>query len=462
MKSKTFEGKMLKFIDVLNEVGLDTTPTDPAGSGTKGVPAPQQTTGQQPGAGQQATGQQPGDAQQTTGQEVSPYVAKEKTEYDPSDIQNKKVQYLDTHDLFTTQYPTNSSEWVDEVRKKKYYLPLKDGRVGRYLVKKLKDLVATGPNGAARYNEFQFRIILRGDLNAKTTISIVANDDNTASAKLEDITLNTLHGVETKDKSQITTFKIPKIDITCDNSKLIKWAKQESTGRTATEFEKTKAKEEQPEAPEEHEGGTAKSSPHKEDMEGTARNKDYVGMKTKEAERYVKWLLKNKGMPKDEQGAFNKVVNKSNIKEFKAAQAASESYTIDLQSYLKDLLLEKKAKPSGSALEKELGGELINRMNDTLFKNWFKQNGLAAPASNRIFEGCLFEFFAASEATFKPSEREVVKVKEDSVKLKFTGTLTAEAELWFDARIGENTNVHSWTFRDHTRPEAFKERSFKW
>lgn len=136
--------------------------------------------------------------------------------------------------------------------------------------------------------------------------------------------------------------------------------------------------------------------------------------------------------------------------------------TVDLHSYLRNLLLEKtreekgafpKPPRSGKGLERERGGELISRMNDKLLKQWFGRRKIAASTAARFFEGNLYEFLAVSAATFRPRKRTIKSQENDgSVVIEFDGEIVTEAEVWIDARIGEKGSLSTWTFRVHDDP----------
>lgn len=136
--------------------------------------------------------------------------------------------------------------------------------------------------------------------------------------------------------------------------------------------------------------------------------------------------------------------------------------SVNLSTYLRSLILEqeeskKKAFPKpprrGATLEKQYGGELISRLNDKIFSQWFGRGKIAASNKQRFLEGALYEFLVVSEATFRPRKRTVQSVDDDgSIVVEFEGELVTEAEIWIDARLGEKGTLSTWTFRVHDEP----------
>lgn len=169
----------------------------------------------------------------------------------------------------------------------------------------------------------------------------------------------------------------------------------------------------------------------------------------KVAERFAKSALKEKN-PKNEIELYKLALDKSYL----APKAQRES--LDLHSYLKSLLLEKKATDvkktrygeGGAELETGKGGNIVATLNDGLYNKWFAGKGIAAPTDNRVFKGNVFEWFSADSATFRAEERKMDVVDKKEAEIVMKGDIVMEAELWFDARMGENgESLNTWTFR---------------
>jgi len=175
-----------------------------------------------------------------------------------------------------------------------------------------------------------------------------------------------------------------------------------------------------------------------------------LGMKQKEAENYLDWLIKTKKPTLKAMGDAEAA--KFVLSNLQAYKDRNKQESINLNEYLKKLLLEQDDKASGKHSKKELeskeGGELIATLNDQIFKQWFakKGAGIAAPTNNRLFEGNMFEWFAVSAATFKPTSRKSKGTGGDA-EITFKGDITMQSEIWIDARVQPLAGSSKWSFR---------------
>jgi hypothetical protein len=515
-------------------------------------------------------------AQQQTGRELAtteqPAPAPRPGPTPPAEVgrmeTGAKTQYYSTKDLFTTDYPPNSSEWVKELKAKPWMIPLQDGRIATSLSKLFPSFSATGPHGAARYSDFQFRVTLRGDLKADTTIKVTASEKEEGMAKVElqkiDIPVKarglTSTGTNSIEKSVGQLKNKGVIDLKAPTEDLLAWAtgkapeekiaavkddteelmskvydsapkavkdkiekgdpkinkvidkvsrdifsgkipadethvyrtlfKELQLAAGIDEPEKPSAEEVKKDTTKGKEVGAEKPAEEKpkEEPAGEKPKEEYVtksgGIKLfkkiddavafddlviaaekmgyKAPAKYTAKALndyfKRTGKaPKSEEEAFKIIVG---------GKGEEKEESVNLADYLKSLLLEAKKIPKtkrGGEMKPEAGGQLVAYLNDVIFKQWFKSKGLgiAAPTSNRVFEGNMFEWFAASNATFRPTKRDT-KTVGGVVELTLTGELVMEAEIWIDARVGEEAGQTSkWTFRVWDKAEPVLDKWYK-
>ena len=367
-------------------------------------------------------------------------------------VADKQIKFMATNDMYTAKPPVDSSNWPEEANKKKWMVPLRNGSVGAALVEHVAEtFTPTGPHTSAKFSDYQFRIILRGNLNANATILAEIKRDDKALFRLKELSLDTpltaKGKITTIDKTQFEGKEGLKdaIVIEGDTGNFFKKEYQNVLfGKEELEALKKSEKESAPEEPE-------KETKFYDVMVDAARaNSKSINIKSGDVKKYIDWLLNIKNEPKSEIEAVKMAVNKDNADRF--SEEIKKEETINLQDYLKSLLLEKK---KSTELEKELGGSLINELNTKIFKQWFGVNKIAAMTSSRIFEGAIWEWFACSSAMFKPKERrDVTETAAGNMKLEFDGILVMEAELWFDARVGEDGNQNTWSFRVHDKPNT--------
>ena len=441
-------------------------------------------------------------------------------------LPTQEVKYYSTKDLFTTQYPSNSSEWVNEMKKKPWMIPLQDGRI----VQKLEKLFPTFSGSrasAARYNDYQYRITLEGDLKANAVIKVTASgtESDKVTAYLESIEIpnnaklpekgsrpesldrirrkgaidvqtniddmmawatgtkptermknlekmmdqiydaaggaiqkavsrdseevkNVVKNVSTK----IGSGQIRKNDRTTIQRELFKELKNAAAEREAQGIEEPAEEKPKEKAAEEH--------PYYNDFIDIATGKS-IGFKKRDAEKFVNWMIQNKKPAK---------TGLSDAEKIKAALAALADYkkankteSINLHSFLRKLLLEKKTpQEKHGELEHEKGGKIINELNDQIFNQWFakKGKGISASTRDRIFEGNMYQWFACDNATFVPKKREG-ETKGENIELILTGQLVMEAEIWIDARCAETGGLGHWNFYVWDRPTPITSASFQ-
>lgn len=486
MKKKILEKKINKLLNVLTEAPAFWGPTpkragDPVADLQPNVPAVRGTTLHSNNTINQ-TGQVPPqqNVQQPLQTEVPPTVQPEDDFFSKSKFKSK-LQFLNTPTLFSSQPPADSASWKDE--KKEYYSPIVDGRLGQALLKHMKFFKPTGSHGAARYGEYQFRIILRGSIKIDSVIEVIAKKDDRCIVKLKEVSMETPHGFEKHTRSGGTgdasgwSTKLKDIRIQADNYDIFEWAKK-----------KLKAGENPINKGEVDTDNLPDPDQPKKELLTKVEQQTKKGMFSK-LEMLKRLSPEERSMAKavineifrwqsefgpdrlkvdlDDEATLKDIVSKSKqaVKDGKSTEEAGEivmnnyyrTEGIDLSKYLKALLLTEAKTPRnqrGIGLERELGGRIIAKLNDKIFDAWFGINeGIAANTFETYFEGNIFEFFAADKATFRPTSRNVTDVKEDQVTIEFNGEILVDGEIWIDARVGEKNNrLDTWTFRDHDKP----------
>jgi len=514
-KDILFEQNILDLLKPLLEQEPGTAvPATPAAAPTA---AP--TTPVAPVAGQQVP---PPPKQPPPGQELA--VA-------PREELGAKIEFYSTKDLFTTAPPPNSSDWPAEMKSKPWMIPLQDGRIAQKLMKMFPSFTQDGRgHGAARYNDYQYRVILRGDLTATAEIRALASTKTPGTTNVELVSIIIpLSGASNLDSGGTNKDSVNKmrnkgsINISMPTEELVKWATGRESRVQAKErvedlmdqvyanasekfredydrghptikkieqavkdaidkfeledfedktvmkelfrkFKKIDAGVEEPEkvAPEEElekKTITVEEHPSYDTFFSIATGKS-VGMKQKEAKEYLKWLIKMKKPPlkKMKEGDAATFV----LQNIEAYKTREES--VNLSEYLKRLLLEQeKSRHGKKELETKKGGELIATLNDQIFNEWFKRKGagIAASTNNRLFEGNMYEWFAASSATFTPKKRDSKGVGDEAV-ITFKGDLVMQSEIWIDARVGESRGGFSgWSFRVWDKPNPISTSTFK-
>jgi len=382
----------------------------------------------------------------------------------PSEISRsepaQKIQYYSTKDLFTTDYPPNSREWVNELKQKPWMIPLQDGRIAQKLAKLFPTFSPSGSHGAARYNDYQFRVILRGDLKAETNIKVTAKTgSNEVNAELTFIKIpnnanltdtgSNPKFIKSPEKKNIITLEIP-------TEELMQWA----TGKKYEPPEPTeKPVEEKPKEKEVPEITSSKTHPYYEDFIDIATG-ETMSMRKKDAEKFVSWLIQNRKPEKKDLSDDKKIqITLNAYNEYKKTNKP-KTETVNLELYLRSLLLEKREQKKELPTEK--GGRIVAELNDKLFKEWFQRKGVGIAASvyNRFFEGNVFEWFAVQKANFSPKTRDM-KTEDDTVEINLNGDLVMEVEIWIDARVGENKGINNWTFRVWDKAAPIAKASFQ-
>jgi len=148
-----------------------------------------------------------------------------------------EIEFYSTKDLFTTAPSPNSSDWPAEIKAKPWMIPLQDGRVAQKLMKMFPSFAQDGRgHGAARYNDYQYRIILRGDLTAQAEIRAFASTKTPGTVNVELVSINIpLTGASNLDSGGTNKDSVNKmrnkgaINISMPTEKLLKWV----TGREA-------------------------------------------------------------------------------------------------------------------------------------------------------------------------------------------------------------------------------------
>jgi hypothetical protein len=425
----------------------------------------------------------------TGGQETQRMIPRVPPKWEKPGSQTK-IQYLSTINMFTSNPPPGSEDWPEEAKKKPQFAPLTDARIVGHLSKFFPNL-KTKSARAAKYSDYQFRVNLFGTLTASTEIKMSTSGKNKVEASLVSMSINNNAGLSpTGNKEALGEFKNEPLPLDVNLKDFRKWSE-------TPEGDEPEIKKEEPKAgePEPQEKEVKKKSP-KEKSELEPKTKETEAgepePKTKEtpseagepvrAKRADKWDAKEHPMYDDlvsslvrmglENGpaarAAKKLLNKydpKTDKEIAWLATNKKAYeSTDLHVYLKNLLLEKrdlkkavKREQPGAELEAGQGGDIVSELNDNLYENWFGKTGkgIAASVRHRVFKGNLFEWFAAENAVFRPKERKVditskgepgeEVASEADVILK--GEMIIDAELWFDARMGEDDKgLNTWTF----------------
>jgi len=407
IRKKKFENRVKKMLDLLIEQEPpEETPTPP----TNVAQQPQQVQQQVP------TQNIAADDVQTT----------------------KKIQYLATNVMYYMKPPVDSADWPQEKDKKVWLLPLMDGRIMNDLAKSMGKsfkLTADAHHGAARYRPFQFRVILHGTLTADTTFRIKMKESN------NDIRFNV-------DKFDVSTPYAGEITLKASDTRL---KNKKTSFKVATDEEVVDALSDIKTL----EAGAEENFKRQADIVQIVQDK--FEAKKGIATKFAKWLLDNYKITSDEQLA------RLTLKHFRDFEKGKFE-ELNLQKYLKTLLVEiKKEKAAhkypksekGEELEipeDELAIQLTKDINSTGMKALFREKGITCSTANRIFEGTVLEFFATRKANFEIVD--ITSSKDNEVLI--SGKLRMVGEAWFDARVGElNRKLDTWTFRVHDVPGKF-------
>lgn len=361
--------------------------------------------------------------------------------------EQKNIVFLSTKDMFTSAPPAHSADWPAEMREKTWMIPLQDGRLVQSVLKLFPTLTLDRKSyaDAARYNDYQYRVVLDGDLRAEIAIEVKASKDK------PDIAVITLKSIKIpnngKNLSPTGTkedFLIPKnnaIEIKANTDELMKWALGEEPQldlKSIRDKVEDLMSDTYDKFKEEIEGMPEKDSSELTDVVNDIADEVY-----------------NKNVDNTEDAisvALYKKLNKSNKPTSTKEPEKAES--VDLSRYLKRILLE--AKPE--ILKSEEGGGILSVLSNNMFTGWFRKKvGISAPTSKRLFEGNVYEWFATSKATFTPKKKTGKTDKKGGVTLSMSGELLMQAEIWIDARCGEKgAGLNRWNFYvwDTTQPIA--------
>jgi len=423
---KMLENKISRLIGLLSE--QDPPPNTAGQQVTPAQPQQQQAQPQQAQQPQQqAQPQQPQQqAQQRTNRKA----------IDPG----TKIQYLSTINLYTSPTPPDSADWREEAKTKKQFMPLTNAKVVNELKKYFPALKATGAR-AAKYSDYQFRIILSGSMNADAEIKISTEEDK-SFASLEKIKINTFGTSKTGRTEIINSMReSKKIPLDVDLADIRNWTKTQPKILKKEKVVEPKSKPS--ETAKESEPIKSSSHPYYGDFVSVLRNQGY---KAKEAKSFVEDFLQNKKVPtsglSDKEKA-KMILQAVDEKKRKEEKNKSKIESLSISSYIRSLMLEK----TGEELETGKGGDMLKSLNHNLDK-WFSPGGIAASTDNRIFRDNIYEWFAVKDANFTLAKRKVEAINKKEVEVTMEGQFKMEVEVWVDARIGENNgNLNSWTFR---------------
>jgi len=481
-EDKEFESKILKYLNILKEQ----TPEEEAGQAAQ-QPAQVPAVVPQPQANQNAQAQQPQAPQAQEPKQLPGY-------------NTQKIQFYATPVLFHTQYPPNSSDWSDEIGKKPWFRPMQDGRIGQFLAKLLPDF-KVNPNkrsGAARYSDYQFRVILRGEMTAGASIDVKLQKGGNATATLTsiDIKANKVGSQSTFKGDALSVIKPIKTSLDPDIVKDL----QKRDLPPEDEEDETPKKPSKNIAPTNDEIRQSRTksvqSFFRHDM--NLDDKQY-NMAIAILQQLLAWQdrYSNDGFDAQEVVPFDvndksdlaKVANlaRKAVKADKTAEDASDIIaspggffnpeaskkgpetqqewapeSFELSKYIQSLNEvvfphSKRIRDAAKRIRKhgigELsdveGGHIIEELNALMLKNWFPSGpdkGIAAASYQTVFRDKLYEFFDVEDVTFRPLDRKLSK-NDEGIDISFNGQMVMEAEVWFDCRVGENGDLGSWTFR---------------
>jgi hypothetical protein len=379
------------------------------------------------------------------------------------------IKFLSTLTMFTTKNPPDSNTWIHENNPQ--YIPLKDGRIVKTISKLFPELRVKSAN-AARYGDNQFRILLHGQLRAPTKIKIKGFTRERAEEGLQReqreqrlrgstetyldyIRVENKAGLPLQGKEELLTtlkenkkIKLKGIDLT----DLMVWT-QIMPPEEAQVKKVIKPEEEEPE--EKKVSGKQEKKPEEErPIENPEDNPNYEAIVKQIMDDYDKKSKEARRMAKEAMIDWSKKNNGKNItaRDIEAivrdAKLESISYgksSDEFGRYFR-MLLEAQ---NSTELESGKGGEILSHLNDRIFETWFSgKGGIAAPTTNRVFIGNVFEWFAAESAIFKPEKRTVDKVREkSSIDITLDGALIMEVEVWIDARLMGTNITDEWTFQ---------------
>lgn len=344
----------------------------------------------------------------------------------------EKIKFLSTNTLFTTPPPPDSSDWVNDKKYRKSYLPLIDGRITQFLSNKFKSFFKLGDDArAARYNPMQFRVRIEGMFKIKY-VKIFGRQINTDTLvlSLDTITADTPLGEKTYKKEDLVKLKKIKIE------NIIK------------------SKE-----------NVEESYITKKEIKNFFKNiKTYnIDNKEKLDEIIDRFYEKSNNIRIGKTKLIEQIINCYSFCKDENFSENSINYFIDkninykrdfdLSRYIKKLFLIEDKK---SAAKKDVG-KIIAKLNRVIMDYWFnKPPSITASYYSTIFDDQLFEFFETENAYFTPTSvvNELDNNDQGKRSIIFEGQITCGGYLWLDARLGEGgiLNNKKWTFRIHDDP----------
>jgi len=401
---------------------------------------------------------------------------------------NLKFSYIDTDTLIHTYPPAGARTW--ETSNKQIYKPLKDGDIIKDLViflekksngrwKYISELGIT----ANKYSDYQFRILIGSKLKMDATIKFIITRD-TVKAELNRLEVNTPFQAKNavfKREGQLNRLEhleLKKIKKPQDLFRRFKGVVGYKEGSTwSDKLAMLKTAENKLDKIDGVDKSTIKIAKDlvsdildRAHTESDPYDVDFNPKESEDLNKIISIAKKIDDMDlKPDSGAeieeaFPLLV-KNNIL-VKKEREQKESYSVDMSSYLKNILLEaewtgptkkkkKEKNPSRKTLEKDAGGELIEALDKEVIK-WFNtKHGVTAYGGQSvngkppIFDGKLFKFFQATKVDFRAQERSIKTEEQtpEKVTVELSGYIEALGYTWLDARIREMGGWGSWTFR---------------
>jgi len=385
----------------------------------------------------------------------------------------KSFQFLDTKTMFTTDPPSGSDTWSES--KKKMYKPLHNGTLHGKLAKffksksdsRIKYLDSLKLN-AARYNTHQFRMTFGAKFKMDADIKLII----------------TREGVKARLVRLFANTPFQKSNVTFEDKDLQPLGDIEIGGvRTDKFFQRKK-----------EESKIAYNLKYLTDNK--IKNidnidKNILDESMKIVNDIINYYKENRvkiNYDPENDSHISRLISIANytiendvtdidnllLSEFGTVNENRDEYKIDLNSYLKKILVEADApgeeakkerggksgklkKDVRGTLEDELGGDIISKINKKLIPKWFGGgNGITAAGRPPYFDNKMFQFFQTLEVSFIPQKKSEVKKSEDKsskAEMTVSGYFDAVGYIWLDARISEQGGPDSWTFRIYDNPQ---------
>lgn len=401
---------------------------------------------------------------------------------------NYNFSYLDTRTMFYKPLPAGGDAWKQS--RKSFHKPLIRGVVTKELRvflekqsdKRLKYLEELRTE-VAKYSDYQFRFRMGTKFKMDATVEFIITKE-TVKAKLVEIKANTPFQRKDAVFNESDLSKLPILELKgVDSYELYRKIKATTgedsdrkdidRGKSKIELGKIVDKIERSSDIDEETKEHAKEITKK--IIDTLRHSEKYDVHFDPKKDYSEIIKVAQKAVEDNLSADDEEIEKLIAEKFYSKKKANEAYKVDLNSYLKKVLIseassrskEKKniKNMSTDELKKEAGGDLAIKLDKNIHKWFDHRNGITAYGDQIRFEGKLFKFYEANKVNFQPQER-TIDIKQrggDKTYLRLGGYIEAIGHTWIDARIGEKRvkfketipqpKINSWTFRILDAPE---------